>query len=164
MKVQFQEDTMGKLFYLHEIFNFAVEREEDAIRFYKDFGDRTDDPEMKELFMTLVREESRHREFFLGQSETVSKKQSPGVSEDDEYALYIKEMISSDREKSADPSGLDPSDRKAVLDFGIEREKDSILFYHGLKTFVEKDALPALDKIIQEEGRHITLLSGMRKG
>ena len=51
-----------------------------------------------------------------------------------------------------------------IIDIAIGLEKESILFYLGLKDFIPPDyGKEKLDRIIQEEQRHIVQLNGFRK-
>jgi len=50
-------------------------------------------------------------------------------------------------------------DMQKLIDIFIEFEKDGILFYELLRTFIkDQDVLENLDQIIDEEYRHIEIL------
>jgi len=65
-------------------------------------------------------------------------------------------MVASEMATQAD------SDIKAI-ELGISAEKDSILFYYGMKEIMPKRAHPTLDKIIAEEKLHLRQLSELKK-
>jgi rubrerythrin len=50
-----------------------------------------------------------------------------------------------------------------ALDFAIQRELDSILYYHEIKKMVPAAQHDALEKIIEEERSHFLSLSAMKK-
>ena len=51
-----------------------------------------------------------------------------------------------------------------IIDIAIGLEKESILFYLGLRDFVPPEyGQDELDRIIREEQRHIVQLNGFRK-
>jgi len=54
------------------------------------------------------------------------------------------------------------SDIKA-LELAIGAEKDSILFYYGMKDIMPKRAQPTVNKIITEEKSHLRQLSELKK-
>jgi len=51
-----------------------------------------------------------------------------------------------------------------VLDFAIQREMDSVLYYQELKKFVGAVYANAIDLIIDEERMHFAFLSKLRRG
>ena len=55
------------------------------------------------------------------------------------------------------------TDTLSAIDFAIDREVDSILYYHEIKGFISKDQHESIDKIINEERRHFKVLSKMRE-
>ena len=53
--------------------------------------------------------------------------------------------------------------RHEAVDFGIKAEKDSILFYEGIKKVVLQSEHPTVNEIIAEEQRHLTQLLDLRR-
>ena len=50
-------------------------------------------------------------------------------------------------------------EKQDIIRRAVEKEKDSIVFYHGLKEFVpDKADKNTIDEIIKEEMKHIVLL------
>jgi rubrerythrin len=59
--------------------------------------------------------------------------------------------------KDADFSKIE--DINSLLELSVEFEKDTILFYEMLRAFIDdEETLSQLDKIIEEEKRHVQLL------
>ena len=54
-------------------------------------------------------------------------------------------------------------DTLLAINFGIQRELDSILYYHEIKEFVPKNQHSLIDKVIDEERKHFSKLSELRK-
>jgi len=49
---------------------------------------------------------------------------------------------------------------KSLLELAIEFEKDTILFYQMLRSFIDdREVLNGLDNIVEEESRHVDELS-----
>jgi rubrerythrin len=149
--------NMAKVFYLSELIKFAIEKEKQSEMFYQDLASNTNNVEAKKLFETLFKEEKKHEEFYRQMLSHISEEQTPGVSEDDEYLAYMRELISSSR--SVKPySVADMSNVDNALSYGIEREKDSVLFYVGLKSLVPAQSQHYVEMMIQEEAKHMALL------
>jgi rubrerythrin len=152
---------MATVFYLSEIVNFAIEREQQSAELYQMLADNTVNAEHKKIFEQLVEEEHHHEEFYANILDQVKKEQSPNVHEGEEYAAYMKALIDEARTLKS-VSDLNINDIKAVLDYGIGREKDSVVFYTGLKNFVPETAKAHIDDIIREEAKHIAILCNMQ--
>jgi rubrerythrin len=52
---------------------------------------------------------------------------------------------------------------KSALDFAIQRELDSILYYHEIKKLVPAAQHDTIEKIIEEERKHFLSLTEMKK-
>lgn len=153
---------MSKVFYLSEIVKFAVEKERQAYELYKMLHDASQVEESKKLFSYLMEQELQHEKFYATMLNDVADEQSPKVKEDNEYTAYMDELINASR-KIAPIQELDFSDINSVLDYAMAREKDSILFYVGLKNLAPKTARDHIDQIINEEGKHLVMISKMKK-
>jgi rubrerythrin len=152
---------MAKLFYLSEIIKFAIEKEKESEALYKKLATITNLKDIKKFFETLALEEKKHEKFYTQLLKTVPKEQSAGVKEDDEYAAYMKELIKSS--KSVFLINFDATDIKTCLDYAINRERDSIIFYVGLKNYLPKSESEKINTIIAEESRHAAKLINLKK-
>lgn len=153
---------MTKIFYLSEIVKFAIEKEKESVALYKELGDKAGTKDIKDLFHRLMLEEEKHEAFYTKLLGATHKEQSPGVTEDAEYEAYMQELIRTSRSTSS----LDPhkfTDMKIVLDYAIAREKDSILFYVGLKNYLPTHDKEKIDFIIKEEAQHVAKLLLLKK-
>ena len=152
---------MGTLFRIGELLDFAVEREEESYKLYKQLADTIEKDELKELFTQLMHEEMTHKDTYRGMLSAVGGERTPGVAEDDEYGLYLKTLIEQQSNLSAAPP-VTANNVAEVLDYSVGREKDSVLFYVGLKEFVPKKNRSTVEEIIKEEGRHIVKISELK--
>ena len=152
---------MAKLLYINEVVNFAIERETESYALYKELSEKVAQGEAKNLFRVLMQEEQAHKTFYTTFLSTIEAKQSPGVSEDDEYAAYMRTLIDS-RRTVKEPT-IDLDNLTEVLDFAIAREKDAVLFYVGLENFVSDDDKSTVKTIIKEEGGHIVKLTNLKQ-
>lgn len=153
---------MAKVFYINEILNFAVEKEQESFELYKKLHDLSPDSQMKEIFKELMNQEKQHELFYKDMLSHIKDDGKSGLIEDGTYQLYMKELIQRSKQESL-LSNIDLADHDKALNFGIAREKDSILFYVGLKNFISNESKSMIDKIIGEEVKHMVLLAKMKE-
>lgn len=152
---------MAKVFYLSEIFKFAVEKEIESAELYSKLAENASVTEAKSLFLLLLQEEKKHKDIYSSMLSSI-KDDQPLEENTSEYLDYMQEMITAGR--SVVPlSNEQMANLKIVLDFALAREKDSVIFYNGLKNFVKAADVSTIDAIIKEESKHIALLSKLKK-
>ena len=142
---------MTRIYSIEEMLRFAVKIEEVGIDFYKTMSGRTKSPDLKELYLFLMNEEKDHKKTF---QDLLNKVAQDNPSEfNDDYNQYLRAMV--DKvifQKEDEPQNA--SDL-TVIDYAIEREKDSVLFYLSLKDCVPVIDQATVDRIIEEERKHI---------
>ena len=153
---------MSIFFSGEEIIEMAVKTEETGYEFYQLAKQNASTDEVKYLFDYLAKEELKHKETFLGLKDAIGET-AQGVPIDwDEVGLYIKAMTDSSFFFGGDKSinlAAEAVDSKKALDFAMQFEKDTLLFFHQLKDVVKSVNQPVIDKIIQEEKEHIKRLA-----
>ena len=150
---------MGIDFNADEVFEIAEQIERNGAKFYRSVAQKITETDKKQLLMDLANMEDEHEQTFkylrlkLSADEKVQTTFDPnGDSERYLRALADTRVF---YEKEVDTSSF-----KEILKSAITAEKDSIVFYLGIK-----DVVPAhlgkekLDDIIKEEMSHISLLS-----
>ena len=152
---------MATLLYINEVINFAIERETESYALYKELAERVENADAKNLFKVLMEEEESHKKFYATFLSTIEAKQTPGVTEDDEYAAYMKTLIDSQRTVKKPTIAL--ANLEEILDFAIAREKDAVLFYTGLENYVPDKDQPTVRVILKEEATHIVKLSKLKQ-
>ncbi|GAI37696.1 unnamed protein product, partial [marine sediment metagenome] len=84
-----------------------------------------------------------------------------------EYAAYLQSLVDSavftDGFVTSEMATKANSDIEA-LELAISAEKDSILFYYGMKEIMPQRAQPTVNKILTEEKSHLRQLSELKKG
>ncbi len=153
---------MAKIFYLSEIVKFAIEKEQESFDFYKALAEKEENAEIKSVFETLKLEEQQHEAFYKGMLNTVTEEQTPRVHEDEEYAVYMQTLIDASRQQSP-RTAAEFSDTKVAIDYAIGREKDSIIFYAGLKNLILEKDQTIVDTIIREEAKHAAKLIKLKE-
>jgi rubrerythrin len=150
---------MSYEFNADEIFEIAEQIERNGAKFYRTAAENVADEDKKKFLIQLAEMEDEHEETFkalraeLSENEKVMTTFDP--EGDTEYYLRALADTRVFYEKEIDTTSL-----KEVFKTAITAEKDSIVFYLGMK-----DVVPAhlgkqkLDGIIKEEMGHIRLLS-----
>lgn len=152
-----------------EIFEMAEQIERNGAQFYRTSARGVKEPASRELLMNLAAMEDEHEMTFAAMRSDLSdtEKASATFDPDNEAVLYLKALADSrvfvERQM---PNLADMADRSdddilmEIFKFAIGAEKESIVFYLGMKDAVpEKFGKGRLDAIIKEEMGHIRMLS-----
>ena len=155
MSIQFSAD---------EILAAAERIEENGVAFYAAGCDAVADPEAKALLRRLSLWEKDHVDIFAAlRRELTAEEQAPTVFDpDDQTALYLQSMadrtVFTSKMNPVEMFGPEP-DLRHILQMALEREKDAVVFYSGMR-----DMVPArlgrdkIDAIIREEVGHVAML------
>lgn len=142
-----------------DIFEMAEQIEKNGIKFYKTAAENVTDEEAKSLLLQFAEMEKEHEKIFseLRKSLFPAEKQQTVFDPQSEATQYLKALA--DTRVFFDKK-IDLSSLKNILKDAIQAEKDSIVFYLGIKEAVPENlGQKRLDKIIKEEMSHIRLLS-----
>jgi rubrerythrin len=156
-----------KMFNARDVLHFAIRIEENGEIFYREAARAIGDHGAKDIFNRLATEEVGHKMTFQDMLETVGDYE-PAESYRGEYLAYLQAYIDGKAVfkglagASSDLSQV--ADTASALDFAIQREVDSIIYYQETKEFVPEKHHKTVDRVIGEERRHFSLLSEMRKG
>ena len=148
-----------------EIFEMAVRIEENGAAFYRKAGELQADAETKKFLQGLAAMEDQHKKTFTEMRETLTDKEKGGKVFDpqDELSLYLSSMadtMGGEGKPSAADALTGNETLEDILNIAIGLEKDSILFYVGLKGMVpEKYGQDRLEAIINEERSHVAQLT-----
>lgn len=141
------------------VFEMAEQLERNGAKFYRNAAQNTDNPEHKKFLVELAEMEVEHEKTFVSLRSELSRSEKASTTFDpqDESALYLRALADT---KVFFEKEIDFSSMKSILKAAILAEKDSIVFYLGMKEMVpEKYGKDKLDKIIKEEMGHIRILS-----
>lgn len=150
-----------------EIFEMAEQIERNGAKFYRRAAQASGAQEKQQLFLQLVAMEEEHERVFAFMREELSLEEGRGVTfdPDDQTSQYLQAAADGKIfNVNADPEALfDLGERLTVEDIlraAIGMEKESIIFYLGMKSMVP-DGLgkDKIDGIVKEEMSHIGALS-----
>jgi rubrerythrin len=142
-----------------EVFEMAEQMERNGAKFYRDAAENAADSANKELLMGLSKMEEAHEKMFesMRAELTAADKTSTVFDPSGEAALYLRALVDS---RVFFKKEIDVKSMVEILKSAIEAEKDSIVFYLGMKEAVPQNlGRNRLEAIIREEMGHIRLLS-----
>jgi rubrerythrin len=150
---------MSLEFNADEIFEIAEQIERNGAKFYRTAAENVADEDKKKFLIQLAEMEDEHEETFKALRAELSENEKVMTTFDpDGDAEYYLRALADTRvfyEKEIDTTSL-----KEVFKTAITAEKDSIVFYLGMKDVVPVHlGKQKLDGIIKEEMGHIRLLS-----
>ena len=150
---------MAYAFNADEIFEIAEQLERNGAKFYRDAADKIADADHKKLLIHLAEMEDDHLKTFQKMRSEISDKEKVPTTFDPEgdSAAYLRSLADT---RVFYKKEIDLSSMKEILKAAITAEKDSIVFYLGMKDVVgPKLGQDKLDNILKEEMGHIRLLS-----
>ncbi len=152
---------MSVAFNADEVFEMAEEIERNGARFYREAAANASDRQVREMFLSMAAMEDTHLRTFEEMRKTLSEQEKDTTTYDPygEATLYLQAMADSKGFEGM-RSPMQPltgsESMQELLEIAIGAEKNSVLFYVGLK-----DMVPAgggrdkVEAIIREEVRHI---------
>ncbi|MFW5782224.1 MAG: ferritin family protein [Candidatus Muiribacteriaceae bacterium] len=150
-----------------EIIEMAKRMEDNAAFFYRTAADRVKDPDAKRLLEELAEMEDVHKMVFNDYKSFFSEEEWSNMNYDSDGDMfhYLEEMADSivfDLKRSDEEmSGLDDVD--SIFRFAIDKEKQSVLYYTGIRELVpEALGKDKITEIIREEMKHVAILSDAR--
>jgi len=152
-------------FNANEIFQVAIDIEENGKGFYEKAMDLVDNPGVKAVLASLAQEEVEHLKRFAELKAQLPKAATEDTIWDPEHEMnrYLHMMADmnvfrSDLDVEKELSGVkNPED---VLKLGIQFEKDSIVFYTTIQDATgEKKGREFIGQLVDEEKKHLKKLS-----
>lgn len=148
------------MFSAHEILDIALNIEVEGEKFYYAMAKNAKNENAKSMFNYLAKQESNHITTFR----IILKKfeeEARDLINWDEASEYLKSV--SEHKVFPEAATLiekfKQSDPEEVLDYAIEREKDTVIFYSEiLELLNDTDSKESVRKIIAEEKKHIIIL------
>lgn len=155
---------MSSNFSPQEIVRIAIKVEEQGEKLYAKLEYEATNQSLKEVWGYLRNQEHIHRDVFQRMLDKVGDyivdNFNPGEYDNYLRAISSEYIFTQDLIERKMQEGF-PNDLAAIK-FGIEIEKESVLVYEAMKEFVTVERHEVLDKIINEEKKHLTLLIGMK--
>lgn len=157
---------MAMVFTADEVLQMAEQIERNGARFYRHAAELPFDERTRHTLLDLAAWEERHEETFATMRTQLPEEARPPVSFDPHHELPLYLQAMADRrvfdihgDLVARLSGRETM--REVLELALKFEKDSVVFYLGMKDLVPAEVGGVhLDGIIKEEMSHISILGG----
>ncbi|MHC4426027.1 MAG: ferritin-like domain-containing protein [Planctomycetota bacterium] len=159
---------MTVIFNAFEVFEIAEQIERNGAKFYRRAAEIFDGPDICKVFLRLAEWEIKHEQTFAGMKKQLSERSRQPRNVSPEERLPDPKVMAGLTAFGIRPEPADELSGKQsevdTLKMAVQKEKDSIVFYNGLKDFVPAgDAKDKIDDIIKEEMRHIRILNRLQK-
>ena len=154
-----------QVFQASDIVEVAIRIEENGVNFYKFAEQIAKQEEAKKLFADLAQAEVAHKKTFENIFAKMEK-YNPPETYAGEYSAYLRSYVDNNlifTKEIMDKQLAKVTDTNFALDFAIQRELDSILYYHEIKRLVPAAQHAAIEQIIEEERKHFSSLTAMKK-
>ena len=155
---------MANVFSGSEIVELGIQIEKNGRDFYSVLTKQSKNKKASDMFKFLAGEEEKHIAVFKEILSSVQRYE-PQAAYPDEYFAYMNalagEYVFTKKDKGSEIAKKINSDKEAV-DMGIGFEKDSILFYVGIKEVVPEEGYKPIDALIAQERNHLRQLTELK--
>lgn len=151
-------------FNANEIFEMAEEIERNGARFYRQAAENSTDGKTKQILLNMASVEDGHLKTFKEMRKQLSDREKGWTvfDPDNQSVLYLQAIADARgyEGKMAPTKELTGDETpKEILEIALNSEKESVVFYFGLKGIVPARAgRDKVEAIIIEELSHITTL------
>ena len=158
---------MAIVFNADEIFEMAIRIENNGAAFYRKAASLQSDTKNQKFLEGLANMEDQHQKIFTEMRTTLTQKdKDPKVFDPyDEVSQYLTAMadtMGGEGSPSVADSLTGDETLEEILRIAVGLEKDSILFYLGIKDLIpSQSGQDRIDEVIREERRHVAQLSNL---
>ena len=156
---------MGIRFNADEILAMVEQVERNGAKFYRKAAEQVSDGEMTATLNWLAEEEDKHEKMFADMRSQLKGEGQLPLTWDPagEAEMYLQAMadgkvfdIREDPIRAAEQLATP----RNILEFALDREKDSIVFYVAMQDMVSQElGKDRISGIVKEEIRHVTIIS-----
>lgn len=156
---------MGNILVGSELVKIGIQIEKNGRDFYNALAVRSKNKKIKEMFDFLAGEEEKHIVAFEKILDGI-KGYEPAESYPGEYTAYMNilasEYVFTQKDTGGQLAGKVKDETEAV-DLGIGFEKDSIVFYLGMRKALPEYDYKVIDELIAQEEEHLRMLLDVKK-
>ncbi|UCF00128.1 MAG: ferritin family protein [Planctomycetota bacterium] len=156
---------MSITFNADEIFEMAVQIEKNGAKFYRQAAQNTPDEKTKKILLDLASMEDGHLETFQEMRKQLGPREKEQLvfDPDNQAAMYLKVVADGHGWEGKKDLAEDLTGQESIEDVlkaAINAEKNSVVFYVGLKDCVSARAgKDKVEAIIKEELGHVAVLN-----
>jgi rubrerythrin len=144
---------------LESVLDLAVRLEKQGQEFYERARDVATDPDMKETFDILAKEEKKHCAIYTDLYQLHTGKPAEGKELLGEYGRYIQLLINEITQALAFE---DVFTQEELVARALQFEKNTLLYFAEVKPLFRGKAGALIEAVCREEKRHIQLLMECR--
>ncbi|MDD2688713.1 MAG: ferritin family protein [Candidatus Omnitrophica bacterium] len=156
---------MGNIFAGSEIVEIGIQIEKNGRDFYNTLVKKSENKEAVNIFKFLSSEEEKHIKVFQDILKG-AQNYEPAESYPGEYFAYMNalasEYVFTQKDKGEQIAKAITTDKEAI-EFGIKFEKDSIIFYEGMKKAIPEYDLKVVGQLITQEQGHLKMLIDLKQ-
>ena len=148
-----------------ELIELAIRTEKNGQKFYAEQAEKTRVEGIKSLFNYLSSEEKKHIEDFNNLYDIIKKTGERMFGDYEEFKSYMQSFLDSKfltNFVSEAANIKDSADVKQIIDFAIAFEKETLLFYYGIKDYISEQGRQIIENIVEQEKSHIRKLTGIK--
>ncbi len=146
-----------------EIVEIAIQIEGCGEAYYEEAISQSRSQKAKEIFTHLRDEEHRHAKIFEGMLPKMREADS-SWRHNEEYSTYMHALAENrvfPTPEAARQAVKGLSDDISAVRYALGFEKDTILFFHEMRSAAQEKDFEVIDKLIAEERKHIQSLTGL---
>lgn len=152
----------------NDVIEMAINMEKNGYSFYNKALQRPNiDSELESVLTGLRNDENEHRQTFLALRDKIDKlriEDSPTWKDAKDYIETVVESHVFNDSDKAIQLAQNASDVSQLLDYAVQFEKDTILFFFAISKHIKGEkAEKAIQSIIEEEYSHIKKIRDLKK-
>jgi rubrerythrin len=148
-----------------EICEMAIETEKKGAAFYDAVAHTATSPAVRDFCARMAAAEQEHERVFTAMLSLLHSAPEPEEYAG-EYLAYVHALLDRDVLPGA-AEGVGLAERaqteREAIDFALQFEKSTILFLYEMRNFVPEGERSTVDKLLNEERSHVTMLAELRK-
>jgi rubrerythrin len=147
------------MFSFREVIDMAIQLEKNAETFYRAALAEMSTPSLEPVLVCLADEERNHAHWFE-KLKRVAEEAEAGPRGEELSGAILRNLVG-DQRFSLDEVDLSKIESvQELIELAVEHEKDTIIFYQMLQSFIDDpETLKELNQIIDEENQHIKFLT-----
>ncbi len=147
------------MFSFAEVLDMAIRLERNGERYYRNAMDHLQNPELRHVLRRLAEDEVQHCDWFMELKQAHFEATGPPDPMEIKGGELLQSIVGSQTFSldEVDPREFDTPE--GILSAAVGFEKDTILFYEFLQSFVtDPETLENLRTLIEEENQHVKIL------
>ncbi|UCG20917.1 MAG: ferritin family protein [Deltaproteobacteria bacterium] len=146
------------MFSIREIIDMAIQLEKNAETFYRAAVAKMSTPSLEPVLICLANEERDHSQWFE-KLRRVAQEAKAGGQGEEISSEALRSLVGDQKFSLAEVDLANIESVKELIELAVEHEKDTIIFYQMLQSFIDDpETTKELDEIIAEEEQHIKVL------